>query len=144
MTWAWAPHSGRTHFTHPPPRVVGAHETRTKACPRNACGGTKIASHWMPMHMSYWARRYVHKLRPCDHTKLAAHSYPCHAHVCPRLSTNFECPNMRMESHVSGNLRVSTDCCGQSDIILGNHYRPRNWTAIHNHGCPMIVSLGRP
>lgn len=33
MTWAWTPHSGRTHFAHPPPDDMSAHESLSKMWP---------------------------------------------------------------------------------------------------------------
>lgn len=55
---------------------------------------------------------------------------PTRPHIGPR----FWAPKQRVNSHVSGKLWAPTNYAGL----------PRNCATTHEHGCPMIVSLGRP
>ena len=68
VTWAWAPHSGRTHFAHPYPRAVGIHKTLTKTWPHDVYVRPYFARIWVPI--------CAHKSRPCAHTKLVVHARP--------------------------------------------------------------------
>ena len=112
VTWAWAPHSGRTHFAHPPPRVMGTHKTLTKMWPRKNVRTHKFTQIWSSIRTHIWTHVVAHKLRP---------DVPTHSHICPRSPIKFWTPKQRMDSHVSGNLWATTIFCGLSGTILGIH-----------------------
>lgn len=56
------------------------------------------------------------------------------AHIRPHLSTNFGCPNMRMDSHVSGNLWAQLDDHALPRKVMG--YHDMNWVST---SCPRTL-----
>ena len=142
MTWAWTPHSGRTHFAHPPPRVMGTHKTLTKMWPRKHVRTHKFTQIWSSIRTHIWTHVVSHKLRPHVTTRPHDFGHPdisTHSHICPLSPIKFWAPKQRMNSHVSGNIWATTNCYGRSSEILGIHNRPRNWIATCVIGRPRIV-----
>lgn len=87
VTWAWTPHSGRTHFAHPSPRVVGTHKTLTKMWPRKHVHTHKFTQIWSSIRTHIWTHVDAHKLRP--HVTTHPHDFWAsrHIHALPHLPT---------------------------------------------------------
>lgn len=153
VTWAWTPHSGHTHFAHPPPRVMCTHKTLTKMWPRKHVRTHKFTQIWSSIRTHIWTHVVAHKLRPHVTTRPHDFGHPdilTHSHICPRSPIKFWAPKQRMDSHVSGNLWATTIFVGCQALFWASTKLGANahswtskadnsWASTHNRGSTRVI-----
>ena len=127
MAWAWTPHSGRTHFARPPPRVMGTQKALTKTWPRMIVVAHKFTRIWASTRTLYCASITVHKMRPTPHANWASRRTHT-AHILrPHLSMYAHNLMHDMVAQTTAGLTrfrqpwTTTNFCGRSCSILGIH-----------------------
>lgn len=70
MTWAWTPHSGRTHFAHPPPDDMSAHN---------------FTQQWAPI--LHYLHAQIYRTHGCAFVPTYPHKIwaPLHTQTCPHF-----------------------------------------------------------
>ena len=153
VTWAWTPHSGRIHFAHPSPRVMGTHKTLTKMWPRKHVRTHKFTQIWASMRTHIWTHVVAHKLRP--HVTTRPHDFWAsrHIHSLPHLST---LAHKVLGTQTTDGLPRFRQSLGDHDFVgcqalfwastkLGANAHSwtskadNRWASTHNHGSTRVI-----
>lgn len=143
VAWAWVPHSGRTHFAHPPPRVMGTQKALTKTWPHTVVDAHKFTRIWASIGTLYRASTTVHKMCPPTHVNWASKHVqivPTFVHVHPRSHARYGHPN-------NGWTHTFQAALDDHELLWAvRHYlgHPRNWEPTRTLGHPKPTIIGHP
>ena len=156
MAWAWTPHSGRTHFAHPPPRVMGTQKALTKTWPRTIVDAHKFTRIWASTRTLYCVSMTAHKMRPTPHANWASRRTHTASRLHPHLSTYAHNLTHDMGTQTTAGLTRFRQLWATTNFVGGqalfwastklganaHSWAPKadnHWASTRNRGSPRVI-----